>query len=927
MTNMLRVLSLALALLAWAGSPALAQKTPAQLITEINTLFPDNSIGAITPAKLRQVTTDMVNSNAAFQAPLGQFPIGKGPGEVGFGSTPAGRLYNLAANPQFYQWSAKPCASNATCTVTTPGSGVGFSAEQIADGWYAGPGPSGVMTFSQISTGSSLVTISGFYSSYYAGFVWTTGPTCSASICDPGEYTTSSRATYLEQNANEPPERALDQTWTFSINLRLQGSGLTTATVAPVLYYSSGAVNWIAGQTKNQNDYVQNTVGGVVYVWQKQDAGSCTTGAPSPTTLSGTHADGGGCNWTFINPAKGTSYDIYEGNTVAGTVNATTYTGTPASGSTCSVTTSWSLCRVTITLPAPGYINSSAYAGSGYSPRTLIPPVDNTAFGGVKPYIGIGLDIVSIPTTNTELDIADVCVSPSSTAIDCGFPQRRIEPFLSAQQCNPSSNAFANRTSVADVAYTVLLTDCVIAYTSISAARVVTLPNAAAWPYGRALVIYDTSGSASSTNKISIAPNGANTINGSNSTQAVITVPYGAVTLYAENTNWAVNKAPGFGLFSCASGAIPVGQGTTSPLGCSSLPTLATGVILGTAGGATGQARFTGTTSGVVTMQSQDVAGTWTFKLPATAGTNTYALTTDGSGVSAWSQIGLTTAVTGTLPVGNGGTGTGTAFTAGSVVFAGASGVYSQNNAVFFWDNSNGRLGIGNAAPGNDLDVKRSSTGNVVIAVQNTGVGAGATGSFNVFNGQTQGISTVVASDAGGGLTTLLGTSSGGMTMYTNNATSLSFGTNGNNTRLVIDSTGNVTAGVSLISSAYVSVGTKIRAAGSAPALTSCGGGSPAITGSDLSGEVTMGTTATGCVITFNVTYSSAPYCTVTWQATPLASQSYVVAADKITLTQTSTSSNKVNYTCVARSAGWLLKRDLNPAANDNTPAFMENAA
>lgn len=65
----------------------------------------------------------------------------------------------------------------------------------------------------------------------------------------------------------------------------------------------------------------------------------------------------------------------------------------------------------------------------------------------------------------------------------------------------------------------------------------------------------------------------------------------------------------------------------------------------------------------------------------------------------------LTTGVTGTLPVANGGTGTTTAFTTGSVVFAGASGVYSQNNANLFWDNTNIRLGIGTASPSTTLTV------------------------------------------------------------------------------------------------------------------------------------------------------------------------------------------------------------------------------
>lgn len=46
-----------------------------------------------------------------------------------------------------------------------------------------------------------------------------------------------------------------------------------------------------------------------------------------------------------------------------------------------------------------------------------------------------------------------------------------------------------------------------------------------------------------------------------------------------------------------------------------------------------------------------------------------------------------------------GGTGTGTQFTQGSLVFAGASGVYAQDNANLFWDDTNDRLGIGTTVP------------------------------------------------------------------------------------------------------------------------------------------------------------------------------------------------------------------------------------
>ncbi len=89
-----------------------------------------------------------------------------------------------------------------------------------------------------------------------------------------------------------------------------------------------------------------------------------------------------------------------------------------------------------------------------------------------------------------------------------------------------------------------------------------------------------------------------------------------------------------------------------------------------------------------------------------------------------------------------------------------------------------------------------------------------------------------------------------------------------------------------------------------APAVTSCGGGSPTIFGSDTAGSVVMGTSATGCVITFNVAYTNAPHCVVTWRATPLATQSYAVSTTAITLVQTSTSSNAVDYVCFGPTGG-----------------------
>lgn len=81
-------------------------------------------------------------------------------------------------------------------------------------------------------------------------------------------------------------------------------------------------------------------------------------------------------------------------------------------------------------------------------------------------------------------------------------------------------------------------------------------------------------------------------------------------------------------------------------------------------------------------------------------------LTLGGSASTALlNAASLTLGWTGTLAVSRGGTGTGTAFTTGSVLFAGASGVYSQDNANFFWDDSNNRLGIGTSSPGRLLEL------------------------------------------------------------------------------------------------------------------------------------------------------------------------------------------------------------------------------
>ena len=117
-----------------------------------------------------------------------------------------------------------------------------------------------------------------------------------------------------------------------------------------------------------------------------------------------------------------------------------------------------------------------------------------------------------------------------------------------------------------------------------------------------------------------------------------------------------------------------VGLGTYSSTG----PSLARTTVLASSNGGSLVDFSTGTKDVFVTYPAEE------------------AVYQDGSAIKAGTAI---------LGVTNGGTGTNTTFTAGSVVFAGASGVYTQDNANLFWDNSNDRLGISTTSPGSKLDV------------------------------------------------------------------------------------------------------------------------------------------------------------------------------------------------------------------------------
>ena len=215
----------------------------------------------------------------------------------------------------------------------------------------------------------------------------------------------------------------------------------------------------------------------------------------------------------------------------------------------------------------------------------------------------------------------------------------------------------------------------------------------------------------------------------------------GSFTVNAQGQLTAASSTPiAIAASQITSGTLAVANGGT---GLTSTPT--NGVL--DIGNGTGFTRTTLTAGTAISVTNG--AGSITI-----ANTGVTSFSAGSTGLTPSTATTGAVSLAGTLGVGYGGTGTATSFTTGSVVFAGASGVYSQNNSKVFWDNTNFRLGVGTASP--SVTLAMSATDAILIPVGTTGqqpTGAAGMLRFNSSTSLFEGYNGTAWGSIGGGAT------------------------------------------------------------------------------------------------------------------------------------------------------------------------------
>lgn len=156
----------------------------------------------------------------------------------------------------------------------------------------------------------------------------------------------------------------------------------------------------------------------------------------------------------------------------------------------------------------------------------------------------------------------------------------------------------------------------------------------------------------------------------------------------------------------------------------------------------------------------------------------------------------------------------------------------------------------------------------------------------------------LTASSAGGGKFLFSDTNTGGKTWQlgpgalSGSASEWNFANQTDSViALHIGSNGNILSGGTVTSTGH------LLSSGTTPTISSCGTGTPSISGSDNFGSVVAGTVATSCVINFGATWGAIPSCSVS-SSTAISSLTVTSSTTQLTIAGTALGGDTIKWVC-----------------------------